>query len=175
MIYGYDGDFDDYKDQGRQLHGQRLVRSRPCTEPAQLRSEIFYQNIWTTPEICRKAKSRYTTRISSATFSAYVMEWETLKDGKVMRSGTVERIDCQPQQTATMTLDWGGTTGRRMVAQREIPATGKRRHYSGASRGGQGTNRTPALSGTGHGFEERKREVTFRMSSRKSTTVIWPI
>ena len=28
-----------------------------------------------------------------------------------MRSGTVERIDCQPQQTATMTLDWGGTDG----------------------------------------------------------------
>lgn len=35
----------------------------------------------------------------------------TLKDGKVMRSGTVERIDCQPQQTAMMTLDWGETDG----------------------------------------------------------------
>ena len=109
MIYGYDGDFDDYKTKDDNYMVNGLFGPDRVPNPHSYEVRYFYQNIWTTPGDLSKGEIKVYNENFFRDLSAYVMEWETLKDGKVMRSGTVERIDCQPQQTATMTLDWGGT------------------------------------------------------------------
>ena len=111
MIYGYDGDFDDYKTKDDNYMVNGLFGPDRVPNPHSYEVRYFYQNIWTTPGDLSKGEIKVYNENFFRDLSAYVMEWETLKDGKVMRSGTVERIDCQPQQTATMTLDWGGTDG----------------------------------------------------------------
>ena len=111
MIYGYDGDFDDYKTKDDNYMVNGLFGPDRVPNPHSYEVRYFYQNIWTTPGDLSKGEIKVYNENFFRDLSAYVMEWETLKDGKVMRSGTVERIDCQPQQTTTMTLDWGGTDG----------------------------------------------------------------
>ena len=111
MIYGYDGDFDDYKTKDDNYMVNGLFGPDRVPNPHSYEVRYFYQNIWTTPGDLSKGEIKIYNENFFRDLSAYVMEWETLKDGKVMCSGTVERIDCQPQQTTTMTLDWGGTDG----------------------------------------------------------------
>ena len=41
--------------------------------------------------------------------SAYYMEWQVLKGGKVMRTGRIENLNVGPQETAELTLDYGKT------------------------------------------------------------------
>ena len=120
MIYGYDGDFDDYKTKDDNYMVNGLFGPDRVPNPHSYEVRYFYQNIWTTPGDLSKGEIKVYNENFFRDLSAYVMEWETLKDGKVMRSGTVERIDCQPQQTATMTLDWGGTEGEWLLNVRYL-------------------------------------------------------
>ena len=110
-IYGYGGDFNKYDASDNNFNDNGLISPDRVPNPHAYEVGYFYQNIWTTPGDLSKGEIKIYNENFFRDLSAYVMEWETLKDGKVMRSGTVERIDCQPQQTATMTLDWGGTDG----------------------------------------------------------------
>ena len=92
MIYGYDGDFDDYKTKDDNYMVNGLFGPDRVPNPHSYEVRYFYQNIWTTPGDLSKGEIKIYNENFFRDLSAYVMEWETLKDGKVMCSGTVERL-----------------------------------------------------------------------------------
>ena len=69
----------------------------------------YYQNIWTTAGDLSKGEIKVYNEYFFRDLSAYTLEWEVLKDGKVMRSGQVEKLNVAPRQTATLKLDLGKT------------------------------------------------------------------
>ncbi len=112
MIYGYDGDFEDYKTNDNNYSVKGLVSPDRRPNPHSYEVRYFYQNIWTTAGDLSKGEIRIYNENFFRDLSAYALEWELLKDGKVMRSGTVEHIECGPQQTVSLNLDWGKTDGQ---------------------------------------------------------------
>ena len=112
MIYGYDGDFEDYKTNDNNYSVKGLVSPDRRPNPHSYEVRYFYQNIWTTAGDLSKGEIRIYNENFFRDLSAYALEWELLKNGKVMRSGTVEHIECGPQQTVSLNLDWGKTDGQ---------------------------------------------------------------
>ena len=112
MIYGYDGDFEDYKTNDNNYSVKGLVSPDRRPNPHSYEVRYFYQNIWTTAGDLSKGEIKIYNENFFRDLSAYALEWELLKNGKVMRSGTVEHIECGPQQTVSLNLDWGKTEGQ---------------------------------------------------------------
>ena len=69
----------------------------------------FYQNIWTTPADLSKGEVNVFNENFFRDLSAYYMEWQVLKDGKIIRTGRVDDLKIAPQETAKITLNIGKT------------------------------------------------------------------
>ena len=69
----------------------------------------FYQNIWTTAGDLQNGEIEVFNENFFRDLSAYALHWELLKDGIPMRSGIVENIECAPQQTVALKINWGCT------------------------------------------------------------------
>jgi beta-galactosidase len=69
----------------------------------------YYQDIWTTPGDLSKGEIKVYNENFFRDLSAYYLEWEMLKGGKVVRSGRVDDLKVAPQQTSTIRLDLGET------------------------------------------------------------------
>jgi beta-galactosidase len=69
----------------------------------------IYQDIWTTPADLKNGEINVFNEYFFRDLSAYYMEWEVLKGGKVIRTGRVDNLNVAPQQTAKIKLDLGKT------------------------------------------------------------------
>ena len=102
MIYAYGGDFN--------LCNNGLISPDRVPNPHAYEVRHFYQNIWTTPANLKNGELNIFNEYFFRDLSAYYLEWEILKEGKIVRQGRIDKLDVQPQQTATVKLDWGQTT-----------------------------------------------------------------
>ena len=69
--------------------------------------QYFYQNIWTTPVDLKKGQVKVYNENFFRDLSAYYLEWQVLKNGRVMRSGRVDDLNVAPHQSAVVTLPIG--------------------------------------------------------------------
>ena len=69
----------------------------------------FYQKIWTTPADLENGEINVFNEYFFRNLSAYYLEWEVLRNGKVVRTGRTDKLDVAPQQTAKIKLDLGKT------------------------------------------------------------------
>ena len=109
MIYAYGGDFNRFDASDQNFCDNGLISPDRVPNPHMYEVGYFYQNIWTNPVDIKKGEISIFNEYFFRDLSAYYLEWQLLKDGKVMRSGRVENLDVAPQQTAQIKLPIGNT------------------------------------------------------------------
>ena len=108
-IYAYGGDFNRFDASDNNFCDNGLISPDRNPNPHMHEVGYFYQNIWTTPADLSKGEVNVYNENFFRDLSAYYMEWEVLKGGKVIRSGRVDNLNVAPQQTAKIKLDLGKT------------------------------------------------------------------
>ena len=109
MIYAYGGDFNRFDASDQNFCDNGLISPDRVPNPHMYEVGYFYQNIWTSPIDIKKGEIGIFNEYFFRDLSAYYLEWQLLKDGKVMRSGRVENLDVAPQQTVQIKLPIGNT------------------------------------------------------------------
>lgn len=109
MIYGYDGDFDTIKTSDDNYSDNGLLNPDRIPNPHVYEVGYFYQNIWTTPGDLSKGEINIYNENFFRDLSAYYMEWEVLNNGRVIRSGRIEKLNVAPLQTVSLILKLGET------------------------------------------------------------------
>ena len=109
MIYAYGGDFNRFDASDQNFCDNGLISPDRVPNPHMYEVGYFYQNIWTSPVDIKRGEISIFNEYFFRDLSAYYLEWQLLKDGKVMRSGRVENLDVAPQQTAQIKLPIGNT------------------------------------------------------------------
>lgn len=108
-IYAYGGDFNRFDATDNNFCDNGLIGPDRIPNPHMYEVGYFYQNIWTTPADLSKGEVNIYNENFFRDLSAYYMEWQVLKDGKVVRTGRVENLNVAPQETAKVTLNIGNT------------------------------------------------------------------
>ena len=109
MIYAYGGDFNRFDASDNNFCDNGLISPDRVPNPHMYEVGYFYQNIWTTPADLSKGEVNVFNENFFRDLSAYYMEWQVLKDGKVIRTGRVDDLKVAPQETAKITLNIGKT------------------------------------------------------------------
>lgn len=109
MIYAYGGDFNRFDASDNNFCDNGLISPDRVPNPHMYEVGHFYQNIWTTPADLSKGEVNVFNENFFRDLSAYYMEWQVLKDGKVIRTGRVDDLKVAPQETAKITLNIGKT------------------------------------------------------------------
>ena len=104
MIYAYGGDFNRFDASDNNFCDNGLISPDRVPNPHMYEVGHFYQNIWTTPADLSKGEVNVFNENFFRDLSAYYMEWQVLKDGKVIRTGRVDDLKVAPQETAKITL-----------------------------------------------------------------------
>lgn len=108
-IYTYGGDFNRYDGSDGNFCDNGLISPDRVPNPHMYEVGRIYQDIWTTPADLKNGEINVYNEYFFRDLSAYYLEWEVLKGGKVMRTGRVENLNVAPQQTAKIKLDLGKT------------------------------------------------------------------
>ena len=109
MIYAYGGDFNRFDASDNNFCDNGLISPDRVPNPHMYEVGYFYQNIWTTPADLSKGEVNVFNENFFRDLSAYYMESQVLKDGKIIRTGRVDDLKIAPQETAKITLNIGKT------------------------------------------------------------------
>ena len=105
-VYAYGGDFNRFDASDSNSSDDGIISPDRIPNPHAYEVRRIYQNIWTT-----LASHEGEVEVYNENFfrdlSAYYLEWELLADGRIVRTGRVESVNVEPQQTARVKLDWG--------------------------------------------------------------------
>lgn len=107
MIYAYGGDFNRFDASDANFCNNGLISPDRVPNPHMYEVGRIYQDIWTTPVNLLNGEINVYNENFFRDLSAYYLEWEVLKDGKVIRNGRVDNLNVAPQQTAKVKLDLG--------------------------------------------------------------------
>lgn len=114
-IYAYGGDFNRFDASDINFCNNGLISPDRVPNPHAYEVQYFYQNIWTTPDDLKQGKINIYNENFFRDLSAYYLEWQVLKAGKVVRSGRVDNLDVAPRQTVSLQLDLGHVCQRSEV------------------------------------------------------------
>ena len=109
MIYAYGGDFNRFDASDINFCDNGLISPDRVPNPHMYEVGYFYQDIWTSPVDLKNGEISIFNEYFFRDLSAYYLEWQVLKGGKVIRSGRVEDLNVAPQQTAKIKLPIGKT------------------------------------------------------------------
>ena len=109
MIYAYGGDFNRFDASDTNFCDNGLISPDRVPNPHMYEVGRIYQDIWTTPADLANGEINVFNEYFFRDLSAYYLEWEVLKGGKVLRSGRIDQLNVAPQQTAKIKLDLGKT------------------------------------------------------------------
>ena len=107
MIYAYGGDFNRFDASDINFCDNGLISPDRVPNPHMYEVGYFYQDIWTSPADIKNGEISIFNEYFFRDLSAYYLEWQVLKAGKVMRSGRVEDLNVAPQQTVNIKLPIG--------------------------------------------------------------------
>ena len=108
-IYAYGGDFNRFDGSDGNFCDNGLISPDRVPNPHMYEVGRIYQDIWTTPADLQNGEINIYNEYFFRNLSAYYLEWEVLKGGKVIRTGRVDDLNVAPQQTAKLKLDLGKT------------------------------------------------------------------
>ena len=107
LIYAYGGDFNKFDASDINFCNNGIIGPDRVYNPHAYEVRYFYQNIWTTPVDLKKGQVKVYNENFFRDLSAYYLEWQVLKNGRVMRSGRVDDLNVAPHQSAVVTLPIG--------------------------------------------------------------------
>ena len=104
MIYAYGGDFNTYDATDGNFCDNGLVSPDRVPNPHMYEVGYYYQNIWSTlkGDAVEVFNENFFTDLSN-----YAMHWQLVRNGEVIKAGTVSDIKAGPQQKATVKLGMG--------------------------------------------------------------------
>ncbi|MCM1066998.1 MAG: DUF4981 domain-containing protein [Muribaculaceae bacterium] len=108
-IYGYGGDFNRFDASDQNFCDNGLISPDRVPNPHMYEVGRIYQDIHTTPVDAAKGKVKVYNENFFRDLSAYALEWNLLRNGQPVRSGRIDRLEVEPQQTADLTIDFGPT------------------------------------------------------------------
>jgi beta-galactosidase len=103
-ILAYGGDFNRYDPSDNNFNNNGLINPDRKLNPHINEVRYFYQNIWTTTKDLSKGEISVYNENFFKDLSSYYLEWELLKDGKVVKVGHVDNLIVPPHQTSTIKL-----------------------------------------------------------------------
>lgn len=112
-VYAYGGDFNKYDASDNNFCDNGLIGPDRIPNPHAAEVGYYYQNIWTTPSDLSKGEINIYNENFFRDLSAYYMDWQVIANGKVVRTGRVENLNVDPQQTGKVTLNIGNTTNNK--------------------------------------------------------------
>ena len=112
MIYAYGGDFNRFDASDNNFCDNGLISPDRVPNPHMYEVGYFYQNIWASLGDVSKGEVKIYNENFFRDLSDYYMEWDVLKAGQVVRSGRVNDLQVKPQQTVSVSLDWGEISQR---------------------------------------------------------------
>ena len=108
-IYAYGGDFNRFDASDGNFCDNGLISPDRVPNPHMYEVGHIYQNIWTSAANLEQGEINIYNENFFRDLSAYYLEWEVLKGGKVMRTGRVDNVNVAPQQSGKVKLDLGKT------------------------------------------------------------------
>ncbi|MDR2466335.1 MAG: DUF4981 domain-containing protein [Prevotellaceae bacterium] len=106
-IYAYGGDFNRFDASDGNFCDNGLFSPDRVPNPHAYEVERGYQNIHTALADPTAGEIKVFNEYFFRDLSAYRLEWEVLKEGKVVETGTADNLNVAPQQTATIKLNLG--------------------------------------------------------------------
>ncbi|MDE7166463.1 MAG: DUF4981 domain-containing protein [Bacteroidaceae bacterium] len=106
-IYGYDGDFGYLPTGDANFCVNGLFNPDRSPNPHAYEVKYYYQNIWTSRVEGNAGKIKIMNENFFRDLSAYRLKWELLQNGKVERTGIIEKLDVQPQASVIISLPIG--------------------------------------------------------------------
>ncbi len=103
-IYGYGGDFNRFDASDNNFCDNGLISPDRVPNPHAYEVQRIYQNIWTSPVDAAKGVLDVYNENFFKDLSNCNLNWNVMKNGTIVRSGRVERLDVAPQKTARVTL-----------------------------------------------------------------------
>ena len=106
-IYAYGGDFNRFDASDINFCDNGLIGPDRIPNPHAYEVRYFYQNIWTRLADAQQGVISIYNENFFRDLSAYYLEWEVLKNGRVVRTGRIDDLHVAPQDSATLRLDLG--------------------------------------------------------------------
>ena len=107
-IYAYGGDFNRYDAGDQNFCDNGLISPDRVPNPHMYEVGYWYQNIWT--ELVDGGVSVYNENFFRD-LSDYRLEWTLLRNGRPVRTGTVENLSVAPQARVRVPLQLGRCEG----------------------------------------------------------------
>ena len=109
MIYAYGGDFNRYDGSDQNFCDNGLISPDRVPNPHMYEVGYYYQNIWTDIDNLASGSLGVYNENFFRDLSAYRLTWELLKDGQVVRTGSVENLNVAPQAKGSVPVQIGAT------------------------------------------------------------------
>ena len=107
-IYAYGGDFNRYDSSDQNFCDNGLISPDRVPNPHMYEVGYWYQDIWT--ELADGGVSVYNENFFRD-LSAYRMEWTVLRNGRPVRTGSVENLTVAPQARVKVPVGLGSCEG----------------------------------------------------------------
>ena len=103
-IYKYGGDYNFYDASDNNFNCNGLISPDRVPNPHMFEVGYYYQNIWTTLSEADWVSLSVHNEFFFRDLSNVRLQWCMMKENKVVKQGTIERLNVAPQQTATVAL-----------------------------------------------------------------------
>ncbi|WP_340110765.1 glycoside hydrolase family 2 TIM barrel-domain containing protein [Maribellus mangrovi] len=104
QIYAYGGDFNPYDASDNNFLDNGLISPDRIPNPHYYEVGYFYQSIWTTPVDLKNGTVEVYNEYFFRNLSNFMLEWELVADGKVVKTGIVSDLNIAPQQKQNVKL-----------------------------------------------------------------------
>lgn len=106
--YTYGGDYNKHDPSDNNFNCNGIIGPDRQYNPHAYELAYEYQNIWAKPIDLKQGKIQVHNEYFFRNLNNYRMEWSLMDEGKVVKQGTIETLDIEPQQSATYTLPING-------------------------------------------------------------------
>ena len=108
-IFAYGGDFNDYDPSDGSFNCNGIIAADRSLHPHAYEVAYQYRNILTTatPEEARRGRIHIHNEHFFTDLDRFVLHWELVSEGKTVRSGVVDDLDCDPQESVDVDLEFG--------------------------------------------------------------------
>ena len=106
-IFAYGGDFNPYDASDQNFCNNGLIAPDRTPHPHMAEVKRVQQDIWTTPVNIEQGKYNVYNENFFKDLSNFELNWEVIKDGKAIKSGTIANLKVAPQSTTEITIPYG--------------------------------------------------------------------
>ncbi len=105
-IFAYGGDFNELDPSDQNFCDNGLISPDRVWNPHAYEVARVYQNIWTEPTADPK---KFTVKNENffRNLENYRLDWTTMHNGKLVKTGSIDNLNVDPQKTATVEIPYG--------------------------------------------------------------------